>query len=265
VKIHEYQGKAVLAGFGVPVPKGKVAYTSAEAVEAGRELGFPVVVKAQIHAGGRGKGGGVKFARSAEDCETLAKAMLGMKLVTHQTGPEGRIVRRLLIEQGMDLEGSKEMYLAIVVDRASGSPVFMASAQGGMDIEEVAAKDPKAILKEVVNPAVGFSALVGLATHTFFDGVSIASAFLVSAPFGVLVFCAVFLHKLPEGFTVASIALASGRGPRGALTASLILAASTLAGVVGMNRFAGAVAYALPISTGAASSTARRSRSHAPR
>jgi len=156
VKIHEYQGKAVLAGFGVPVPKGKVAYTSAEAVEAGRELGFPVVVKAQIHAGGRGKGGGVKFARSAEDCETLAKAMLGMKLVTHQTGPEGRIVRRLLIEQGMDLEGSKEMYLAIVVDRASGSPVFMASAQGGMDIEEVAAKDPKAILKEVVNPAVGF-------------------------------------------------------------------------------------------------------------
>jgi len=156
VKIHEYQGKAVLAGFGVPVPKGKVAYSSAEAVEAGRELGFPVVVKAQIHAGGRGKGGGVKLARSAEDCESLAKTMLGMKLVTHQTGPEGRIVRRLLIEQGMDLEGSKEMYLAIVVDRASGSPVFMASAQGGMDIEEVAAKDPKAILKEVVNAAVGF-------------------------------------------------------------------------------------------------------------
>ena len=156
MKIHEYQGKAVLAGFGVPVPKGKVAYSSAEAVEAGRELGFPVVVKAQIHAGGRGKGGGVKLARSAEDCESLAKTMLGMKLVTHQTGPEGRIVRRLLIEQGMDLEGSKEMYLAIVVDRASGSPVFMASAQGGMDIEEVAAKDPKAILKEVVNAAVGF-------------------------------------------------------------------------------------------------------------
>ena len=101
MKIHEYQGKAVLAGFGVPVPRGKVAYTAAEAVEAGRELGFPVVVKAQIHAGGRGKGGGVKLARSAEDCETLAKAMLGMKLVTHQTGPEGRIVRRLLIEQGM--------------------------------------------------------------------------------------------------------------------------------------------------------------------
>jgi succinyl-CoA synthetase beta subunit len=156
VKIHEYQGKAVLAGFGVPVPKGKVAYTAAEAVAAGRELGFPVVVKAQIHAGGRGKGGGVKLARSAEECESLAKAMLGMKLVTHQTGPEGRVVRRLLIEQGMDLEGSKEMYLAIVVDRASGAPVFMASAQGGMDIEEVAAKDPKAILKEVIDPAAGF-------------------------------------------------------------------------------------------------------------
>jgi succinyl-CoA synthetase beta subunit len=156
VKIHEYQGKAVLAGFGVPVPKGTVAYTAAEAVAAGRELGFPVVVKAQIHAGGRGKGGGVKLARSAEECESLAKAMLGMKLVTHQTGPEGRVVRRLLVEQGMDLAGSKEMYLAIVVDRATGSPVFMASAQGGMDIEEVAAKDPKAILKEVINPAAGF-------------------------------------------------------------------------------------------------------------
>ncbi len=156
MKIHEYQGKAVLAGFGVPVPKGKVAYTAAEAVAAGRELGFPVVVKAQIHAGGRGKGGGVKLAKSAEECEALAKAMLGMKLVTHQTGPEGRIVRRLLIEQGMDLQGSKEMYLAIVVDRATGSPVFMASAQGGMDIEEVAAKDPKAIQKEVINPAAGF-------------------------------------------------------------------------------------------------------------
>jgi succinyl-CoA synthetase beta subunit len=156
VKIHEYQGKVVLASFGVPVPKGKVAYSVAEAAEAGKELGFPVVVKAQIHAGGRGKGGGVKLAKSAEECESIAKAMLGMKLVTHQTGPEGRVVRRLLIEQGMDLAGAKEMYLAIVVDRASGAPVFMASAQGGMDIEEVAANNPRAILKEVVSPAVGF-------------------------------------------------------------------------------------------------------------
>jgi succinyl-CoA synthetase beta subunit len=158
VKIHEYQGKAVLASYGVPVPTGKVAYAVEEAVEVGKELGFPVVVKAQIHAGGRGKAGGVKLARSAEEAEQVAKGMLGTTLRTHQTGPEGRLVRRLLIEQGMDLQGSKEMYLAIVVDRVSGAPVFMASAQGGMDIEEVAAKDPKAILKEVVDPAVGFQA-----------------------------------------------------------------------------------------------------------
>ena len=158
MKIHEYQGKAVLSSFGVPVPKGKVAYTVDEAVEAGKELGFPVVVKAQIHAGGRGKGGGVKLAKSADECEEIAKAILGMTLKTHQTGPEGRVVRRLLIEQGVDLEGSKEMYLAVVLDRASGSPVVMASAQGGVDIEEVAAHDPGAILKERVNPAVGFQA-----------------------------------------------------------------------------------------------------------
>jgi succinyl-CoA synthetase beta subunit len=158
VKIHEYQGKAVLASFGVAVPRGKVAYTAGEALEAGKELGFPVVVKAQIHAGGRGKAGGVKLARSGEECESLARSMLGMTLRTHQTGPEGRVVRRLLVEQGMDLEGAREMYLAIVVDRATARPVVMASSQGGMDIEEVAARDPKAILKEPVDPAVGFQA-----------------------------------------------------------------------------------------------------------
>jgi succinyl-CoA synthetase beta subunit len=157
MKIHEYQGKN-LASYGVPVPKGKVAFTVAEAVEGAKALGLPVVLKAQIHAGGRGKGGGVKLARTIDDVESLAKTMLGMTLKTHQTGPEGRTVRRLLVEQGMDLEGSREMYLAIVVDRASGAPGFMASAQGGMDIEEVAAKDPSAILKEVVDPAVGFQA-----------------------------------------------------------------------------------------------------------
>jgi succinyl-CoA synthetase beta subunit len=156
VKIHEYQGKAVLAQYGVPVPKGKVAYTVDEAVEAAKGLGLPVVVKAQIHAGGRGKGGGVKLAKSVEECEAIAKTMLGMTLRTHQTGPEGRVVKRLLIEQGVDLAGAREMYLAILVDRGSGRPVFMASTQGGMDIEEVAAKDPKAILKEEVDPAVGF-------------------------------------------------------------------------------------------------------------
>ncbi len=156
MKIHEYQGKAVLASFGVPVPKGKVAYTVAEAVENAKELGLPVVVKAQIHAGGRGKAGGVKLARTADDAEAIAKAMLGMTLRTHQTGPEGRVVRRLLIEQGVDLEGAREMYLAAVVDRAAGAPVIMASAQGGVEIEEVAARDPGAILKETIEPGVGF-------------------------------------------------------------------------------------------------------------
>jgi succinyl-CoA synthetase beta subunit len=156
VKIHEYQAKAVLAQYGVPVPKGKVAYTVDEAVEAAKALGVPVVVKAQIHAGGRGKGGGVKLAKTLEDCESLAKTILGMTLKTHQTGPEGRVVKRLLIEQGVDLQGSKEMYLAILLDRATGRPVFMASTRGGVDIEEVAARDPKAILKEEIDPAVGF-------------------------------------------------------------------------------------------------------------
>jgi succinyl-CoA synthetase beta subunit len=156
VNVHEYQAKAVLARYGVPVPRGKVAYSVEEAVEAGKGLGFPVVVKAQIHAGGRGKGGGVKLARTAEECEAVAKAMLGTTLVTHQTGPEGRLVRRLLVEQGLDLAGAREMYLAILVDRGLGRPVVMASAQGGVDIEAVAARDPQAILREGVEPAVGF-------------------------------------------------------------------------------------------------------------
>jgi succinyl-CoA synthetase beta subunit len=156
LNIHEYQAKAALASFGVPVPRGKVAYTVDEAVEIGKEMGFPVVVKAQIHAGGRGKAGGVKLARSADQAEEIAKGMLGMTLRTHQTGPEGRVVRRLLVEQGMDLSGAKEMYLAVVLDRGRGAPVVMASAQGGVDIEEVAARDPTAISREAVEPAVGF-------------------------------------------------------------------------------------------------------------
>jgi len=158
VKIHEYQAKAVLASHGVAVPRGKVAYTLAEAVENAKELGLPVVVKAQIHAGGRGKGGGVKLARTVEDVESVAKAMLGMTLHTHQTGPEGRLVRRVLIEQGVDLDGAREFYLAVIVDRGHGGPVMMASAQGGMDIEEVAAKDPAAIVKEPIDARVGFQA-----------------------------------------------------------------------------------------------------------
>jgi succinyl-CoA synthetase beta subunit len=157
MKIHEYQSKELLRKFGVPVPRGLVARSPEEAYQAAKELGTDVVViKAQIHAGGRGKGGGVKLARSADEAREIAQKMLGMKLVTHQTGPEGREVRVLLIEEGLPID--KEFYLGIVLDRASGRPVFMASQAGGMDIEEVAAKTPEKILKETVDPAVGFRA-----------------------------------------------------------------------------------------------------------
>ena len=155
MKIHEYQGKAILARHGVPVPRGEVAFNATEAGEiAGRLGGNVVVVKAQIHAGGRGKGGGVKLARSADEAEAIARQMLGMQLITHQTGPEGREVRVLLIEEGLPID--KEYYLGIVLDRASGRQVFMASSAGGMDIEEVAAKTPEKIMKETIDPAVGF-------------------------------------------------------------------------------------------------------------
>src|SRR2546428_1469829 len=155
MKIHEYQAKELLKKFNVPVPRGIVAHTPVEAFQAAKELAVqPVVVKAQIHAGGRGKGGGVKLAKTADEARELASKMLGMKLVTHQTGPEGREVRVLLIEEGLPID--KEFYLGIVLDRASGRPVFMASAAGGMDIEEVAAKTPEQIFKETIDPAVGF-------------------------------------------------------------------------------------------------------------
>ncbi len=155
MKIHEYQGKELLRKFGVPVPRGLVARSPEEAYHAAKELGCEVlVVKAQIHAGGRGKGGGVKLAKSADEAREIARQMLGMKLVTHQTGPEGREVRVLLVEEGLPID--KEFYLGIVLDRTSGRPVFMASSAGGMDIEEVAAKAPEKILKETVDPAVGF-------------------------------------------------------------------------------------------------------------
>jgi succinyl-CoA synthetase beta subunit len=155
MKIHEYQGKELLRKYGVPVPRGIVARSSEEAYQAAKELGTEVVVvKAQIHAGGRGKGGGVKIAKGADEAQELARQMLGMNLVTHQTGPEGREVRVLLIEEGLPID--KEFYLGLVLDRASGRPVFMASAAGGMDIEEVAAKTPEQIFKETIDPAVGF-------------------------------------------------------------------------------------------------------------
>ena len=155
MKIHEYQGKELLKKFGVAVPRGLVAHTPEEAFEAARQLGTDVVVvKAQIHAGGRGKGGGVKLAKSPEEAREIAKQMLGMNLITHQTGPEGREVRVLLVEEGLPID--REFYLGIVLDRTTGRPVFMASSAGGMDIEEVAAKTPEKILKETINPAVGF-------------------------------------------------------------------------------------------------------------
>ena len=154
MKIHEYQGKAILARHGVPVPRGEVAFNAAEAGEIARRLGGNVVVvKAQIHAGGRGKGGGVKLAKSADDAEKIAAQMIGMTLVTHQTGPEGRVVGRVLIEEGLQM--TRELYLSLVLDRAAGKPVMMASAAGGMDIEEVAASTPEKIVKVYIEPGVG--------------------------------------------------------------------------------------------------------------
>ncbi|MEK6289241.1 MAG: ADP-forming succinate--CoA ligase subunit beta [Acidobacteriota bacterium] len=156
MKIHEYQGKQLLARYGVPVPRGVVVTHQDQVRKAVEQLGLPVVVKAQIHAGGRGKGGGVKLARSLDEAIDIARKMIGMKLVTHQTGPEGRVVRTLLIEEALKIK--QEFYLGIVLDRAISRLVFMASAAGGMDIEEVAAREPEKILKEAVDPAVGLLA-----------------------------------------------------------------------------------------------------------
>ncbi len=160
MKIHEYQAKAILKKFGVAVPRGEMATTREEAVAVAQSLfdagATGVVVKAQIHAGGRGKGGGVKIAKSVEEAGQLAEKMLGMTLITHQTGPEGRVVRRLLIEETLPIE--KELYLGILVDRGEGKPVFMASSAGGMDIEQVAAENPQAILKEYIDPGMGLEA-----------------------------------------------------------------------------------------------------------
>jgi succinyl-CoA synthetase beta subunit len=154
MKIHEYQGKAILARYGVPVPRGEVAFNADEAADIARRLGGTVVVvKAQIHAGGRGKGGGVKLARSPEEAQKLAAKMIGMTLVTHQTGPDGRVVGRVLIEEGLQM--TRELYVSLVLDRAAGKPVMMASSAGGMDIEEVAASTPEKIVKVYIEPGVG--------------------------------------------------------------------------------------------------------------
>jgi len=159
VKIHEYQAKEILAKYGVPVPRGGVASTPAEAKKIAAELGGVVVIKAQVYAGGRGKGGGIKTAQSPDEAEKLASQIIGMRLVTHQTAPEGVMVDKVLVED----EGAiaRELYLGIVIDSGKGLPVIMASEAGGMDIEEVAAKTPEKILKEYIDPMIGFQPFVG--------------------------------------------------------------------------------------------------------
>ena len=157
MKIHEYQAKELFKKFGVPVPEGAVAFSTSEAKGVAEKLGsFPVVVKAQIHAGGRGKGGGVKLAKSMEDVGVVADQIIGMTLVTHQTGPEGRLVKKVLVEQGLKI--AKELYLSIIPDRSTAQVVVMASEAGGMDIEEVAEKTPEKIIKVYINPLQGIQA-----------------------------------------------------------------------------------------------------------
>ncbi|HZQ36811.1 MAG TPA: ADP-forming succinate--CoA ligase subunit beta [Dehalococcoidia bacterium] len=154
MKIHEYQAKSILSEFGVPIPKGRVVTTPAEVCAIAEELGGKVVVKAQIHAGGRGKGGGVKLANSPDEAERAAAQIIGMQLVTHQTGPEGQKVKSVLVEEQMQVE--RELYIAVLVDGAVGEPVMMASAAGGMEIEEVAASTPEKIFRVAIDPATGF-------------------------------------------------------------------------------------------------------------
>lgn len=183
MKIHEYQAKDILRKFNVAVPDGKVAFTAQEAKKVAEELGGgTVVVKAQIHAGGRGKGGGVKLVKNPDEAEEIASKMLGMKLVTHQTGPEGKIVKRILVEQGLAIE--RELYAGIVLDRTKSQLVFMVSTEGGVEIEKVAAETPEKILKEWIDPAVGFMPFqarklafgLGLVGDQFKNGVKFLTA-----------------------------------------------------------------------------------------
>ena len=164
MKVHEYQAKDILRRYGVPTPRGIVVDSPEEARQAAKQLGGRVVVKSQIHAGGRGKGGGVKLAKDADEAAELTKKMLGMTLVTHQTGPEGRVVRKIFIEEALNID--KEFYLGITLDRKLGMPVIMASSQGGMDIEEVAHKDPKAIHREPIDAILGIQPYQGRAVAT---------------------------------------------------------------------------------------------------
>ncbi len=156
MKIHEYQAKQILNQHGVQIPKGKVTDDPSKAREIAEEIGPKVVLKAQVHAGGRGKGGGIKLASSSQEAEKIAKEMIGMTLVTHQTGPEGKPVKRILVEEALDID--RELYIGIVIDRAKEAPVVMASSEGGVEIEKVAAETPELIFKEYINPATGFLA-----------------------------------------------------------------------------------------------------------
>ncbi|HEX9688986.1 MAG TPA: ADP-forming succinate--CoA ligase subunit beta [Thermoanaerobaculia bacterium] len=179
MKVHEYQAKSLLSRFGVAVPRGEVADTATEAREIAKRLGGPVVVKAQIHAGGRGKGGGIRVARDAEEAFEHSKAILGMTLVTPQTGREGRVVRKVLVEEA--LETDRELYLAATLDRSRACPVVIASRSGGMEIEEVAARDPKAVLREAIDPLLGMfpfqarriAIALGLEGDSFKQGVAL--------------------------------------------------------------------------------------------
>jgi succinyl-CoA synthetase beta subunit len=182
MKIHEFQAKQILSRYGVAIPRGEVAETAAKAAEIAQKLGGPVVLKAQIHAGGRGKGGGIKVAQSPEEARSLAEKMIGMTLVTHQTGPQGKRVKRLLVEEALGV--AKELYLGIVIDRARECPVVMASTEGGMEIEKVAAEHPELIFKEWIDPAAGLAGFqarrlafrLGLGGETFKQGVKFLSS-----------------------------------------------------------------------------------------
>jgi len=182
MKIHEYQAKSILDQFGVRIPDGEVAESAEQAYQVAENIGPRVVVKAQIHAGGRGKGGGVKLANTPEEAREKAQEILGMNLVTHQTGPEGKIVKRVLVEEALDI--AKELYIGIVIDRAKEAPVIMASSEGGMEIEKVAAETPELIFKEYINPATGFLPFqarklafqLGLEGNTFKQAVKLLSA-----------------------------------------------------------------------------------------
>ena len=181
MKVHEYQAKSILARYGVAIPRGEVTASPAEAREIAKRLGGRAVVKAQIHAGGRGKGGGVKLAKNPEEAFELAKQILGMTLVTHQTGPQGRVVQKVLVEEALDID--RELYLGVTLDRSRGAAVMMASRSGGMEIEEVAARDPKAIVREAADAGTLFpfqarklAFALGLSGDSFRKGVSLMQA-----------------------------------------------------------------------------------------